>query len=518
MKNLAEMFRHTAQRFPDKEAVVYKGVRLSWFEIYCRAALVRARLLEQGVVRGDIVAIYAEHSPAQIASIFGILMADAAFTILSPALKDNQIKLQIADADVRAVVGTPAFLSRLNRICADRQMAQLEIDLNGVVSGVDPAQVPSADLGLSLAINIPTDVGCVIYTSGSTGRAKGVVVPQRTMLDGARVVSGYLKITENDAILSLLPYSFDYGLNQLLTTVLQGGKIVVHDFIFPQALVDELLHENITGMAAVPSLWPHLFNERMVAPVPNRKFPSLRYVTTAGGFHTQELLTKLSNFFSGTEIIVMYGLTESFRSSYLPFSEIFKRPGSIGKAVPGVELLVWNQEGQPCKPGEKGELIHRGLFVTYGYLNNPDMNSKKFVHLNTGGPGCLPEIAVRSGDSVSLDDDGYLYFHGRLDAQLKCNGYRVSPSEVEEVVLMYPDVSHAAAFGRPDPAIGEAVHVAYATYSGVKADEAALLKFLAKELPSYATPKSVAHYASLPLTGTGKVDYPAIKRAAEEGA
>lgn len=516
MKNLAEMLRITSQEFPDREAVVYGNLRLTWGDIYLSAALIRTRLLSQGIGRGDVVAIYAEHSPAQIAAIFGILMADAAFTILSPSHKDNQVKHQLTDSNARAVIGTRNFLEAIKTLSGDRGLNMLEVGLAGNLVGIDPNSFHQYDLGDTYSINIPSDVGCIIYTSGSTGRAKGVVVPQRTMIDGAKVVSEILKITKDDVILSLLPFNFDYGLNQLLTIVLQGGKIVLHNFTFPQDLIDDIERENITGMAAVPSLWPLVLNERLVKPDPKRRFPSLRYITTAGGFHTRDLLKAISEFFIDSEIIIFYGLTESFRSSCLPYSEIFKRQGSIGKAVPGVELLVWNEDGLPCKVGERGELIHRGLFVTYGYLNNPELNVQKFIRLTTGGPGCLPEVAVRSGDLVSLDNDGYIYYHGRIDSQMKCNGYRVSPSEIEEVVLMFHDISHAAAFGLPDAKIGEAVHVAYATYSGKEVNSKEMLIFLTKQLPSYAVPKKVFHYAHLPLTGNGKIDYPSLKINAEE--
>jgi acyl-coenzyme A synthetase/AMP-(fatty) acid ligase len=214
----------------------------------------------------------------------------------------------------------------------------------------------------------------------------------------------------------------------------------------------------------------------------------------------------------------MYGLTESFRSTYLPFSEAFTRPGSIGKPVPEVEILVLNERGERCAPGERGELVHRGAFVTYGYLHNPELNARKFIPLQTGGAGCLPEMAVRSGDVVSRDEDGYLYFHGRVDLQMKCNGYRVSPDEVESAVLLVPGISHAAVFGRPDPEVGEAIALAYATYAGTPVEEPALRRHLAQALPSYAVPRSIHFYKSLPLTPHGKIDYPALRRAAEEPA
>jgi acyl-CoA synthetase (AMP-forming)/AMP-acid ligase II len=510
MRNLAELLHATANRSPEKIALTFQNNHISWQQLHALASLVAGQLKISGITRGQVVAIYAEHSPAQVVSIFAAAMVDAAFTIISTTLKENQISHQISDSDAKYLIGTLPQLNAVRSLCESRGIPALTIKQTGELaeaSAIMPVPFPEK----CQARNIPADVGCIIYTSGSTGRAKGVVLPIRTLLDGARIVSGYLKITSDDITLSLLPLNFDYGLNQILTTVYTGAHAVMHSFSFPQDLVQILIKENITGMAGVPSLWPHLFNPKLFSGANKPSFPHLRYITTAGGQHPEGLLRQLVDFFPSTEIIIMYGLTESFRSSYLPFSELFKRIGSIGKAVPEVELLVVNSSGELCKPGEKGELLHRGAFVSYGYLNNGDLNDSKFVRIPTGGNGCISEIAVRSGDVVSLDEDGFIYFHGRADMQIKSNGFRVSPGEVEEVALKIEGVSHAAAFGYPDPKLGEVVYLAYATYSGHEIDRDILRRHFTKALPSYAAPRAVKHYSTLPLTSSGKISYPTLK-------
>ena len=225
-------------------------------------------------------------------------------------------------------------------------------------------------------------------------------------------------------------------------------------------------------------------------------------------------MRKLVEFFPHTEIIIMYGLTECFRSTYLPFAELLKRPGSIGKPVPEVEIMILNEQGQPCKPGEKGELIHRGAFISYGYLNATELTENRFIKVHTGGPGCVPETAVRSGDLVSRDEEGFIYFHGRLDMQMKCAGYRVSPSEVEEAVLLFSDMSQAASFGMPDSLLGQAVYLAYSTYSKRPVEQIQLERHLSKCLPSYAIPRYLRFYTKLPLTANGKFDYAVLKHDA----
>jgi len=517
MKNIAEMLRHTVERTPDRLALSFKGGHLTWYEIYARAVLLCNQLKKAGLGRGNKVAIYADHSPAQVIALFGVAMADAIFTIIHPLLKENQIKHQANDANIRAIITTEKKRNVINKLFEHRQIYLETISVDGLLIGMDPTQIPHTECNRPITQSIPTDVACIIYTSGSTGRPKGVVVPQKTLLDGARIVSGYLNITRDDALLSILPFNFDYGLNQLMTVAYTGARIVLRRFTLPQDLIKVLVEEKITGMAGVPSMWPHILNPKLFNASNKPDFEYLRYITTAGGVHTQDLLKKLTAFFPKTEIIIMYGLTESFRSTYLPFSQLFKRPGSIGKAVPEVEILAVNNKGEYCKPGEKGELIHRGAFVTYGYLNDPDLTKQKFIHLKTGGPGCLPEMAVRSGDIVSLDEDGFIYFHGREDMQIKCSGYRISPGEVEEAVVLIPDVSHTAVFGLPDSELGQSVNLAYSTYSRSPIDRIQIFKHLNRVLPSYAVPRHIHFYPNLPLTENGKIDYSVLRRDVSGG-
>ncbi|MEG3639637.1 AMP-binding protein [Magnetococcus sp. PR-3] len=516
MRNLAHLLHHRVSQTPDQRAIRHLDQTLTWRQLYSRAMAVRDHLHTCGVQRADVVAIHINHSLAQVIALFGIALADAVFTVVSVQLKSQQIQHQIMDCGTNHILTMASKRKLLEKMFAYRDTQLTVLHPSGVIENrAEPETIQTLPEQCHTR-SIPTDVGCIIYTSGSSGKPKGVVVPHRTLLDGARIVSGYLKITQKDRILSILPYNFDYGLNQLLSCVQTGANIVLAQFTFPKDILTILREEEITAMAGVPSMWPHFFLADFLDAKTRTPLPHLRYVTTAGGKHPMSLLEKLTALFAESDLIIMYGLTESFRSSYLPFSELFKRPGSIGKAVPEVELLVVNKEGNPCAPGEIGELIHRGAFVTYGYLNNPERTAEKFQHLATGGPGCLPEIAVRSGDLVSMDEEGYLYFHERADTQIKCSGYRISPSEVEEAVLAVPGIKQVAVFGQPSEMYGEVVVAAYATFDAEPMPLPHLKKALIHTLPSYAVPQFIQHYTALPTTASGKIDYPALKQHAEQ--
>lgn len=506
--NIAEMLRIRALATPDSIGLCYLEHRFTWREFYLQAHSLSLELARVGIGRGDVVAVYLPHSVGQAVALFAVAMRGAVFTLINPMLVAEQIKHQVSDADARAIVGAENLTRPLSEFFHSKDIAVVPADPAGVA---ESRWDPDCDLEQQLSAAIPADVCNYIYTSGSTGLPKGVVVPQRTVLDGARIVSGYLRITPDDHILSILPFSFDYGLNQLMSCVFTGARITLHQFIFPTDLVDLLENEGITGMAVVPPVWAKLLKPGIKK---DHRFSRLRYVTSGGGFHPPELLRRVTDFLPDTEIIVMYGLTESFRSTYLPFEQIHQRPGCVGRAVPEVDILVLNEQGKPCAPGEKGELVHRGAFVTYGYLNNPQLTAEKFIPLNIGGRDCLPETAVRSGDQVSMDEDGYIYYFGRIDQQIKSSGYRISPDEVAEAVLATPGVALAAAFGLPDEELGEAVHVAYETDSGEPLDSTDIKRHAKASLAAYAIPKHFHFYDKLPLNPNGKVDFGVLKHEA----
>lgn len=500
-RNLAELLEARAAASGDELAVVYKDARLSWSELLARARAVADRLFADGVGRGDVVGVLTPHCPAQIAALFGVAMVDAAYSIINPLLRPGQMAHQLRDAAMKAVIGCAPQREGVAGVLAEQGAEWIGIDELGQL------EQPSSEVGSARPAprNIPADVAMIIYTSGSTGRPKGVVVPHKTVLDGARIVSGYLGLRAEDRLLSILPLGFDYGLNQLLTAVRVGARVVMHSHVMPLDLLRILEREAITGLAAVPSIWPGVLAALKRRREPT-SLPALRYITTAGGAHSPALLRELDDAFPGSEIIVMYGLTESFRSCYLPYSELHARPGCVGRPVPEVEILVLDEHGQRCPPGTKGELVHRGAFVTYGYLNNPELTAERFIDLPGRGPGCIPEKAVRSGDLVSMSEDGFVYFHGRMDMQIKSRGYRISPDEVAEALMLVAGVQQAAVYGVPDAQLGQRIVAVYESDGGEAIAVSDFMAGLADRLPSYAMPREYHVRESLPRTANGKLD------------
>ena len=398
-------------------------------------------------------------------------------------------------------------IGRLDNILPDSDVAKViwESELNEIIGTYAGKNI--ADRGCG------EDIASIIYTSGSTGLPKGIVVTHRNLIDGARIVSHYLGITAAERILGLLPFNFDYGLNQLISTLYTGCSIVLFQFFMPNSLLDILSREKITGLPAIPTIWSAVFNPQLCRLDPERRFPELRYISNTGGKLPVPVVKKIRRQFPAAKLFLMYGLTEAFRSTYLDPAEVDRRPDSIGKAIPDVRVEAVDGDGNVCPPGEIGELIHGGACVTKGYWNNPELTARTF----RPNPMLPPhsrflDRVVYSGDLVRKDRHGFLYYVGRKDAMIKKEGYRVSPTEVEELLMGHQDVFEAVACGMEGEAAKTEIVALVTAKDAIDVD--ALYRFCRRKAPEYLVPDRILVVDRFAKTETGKIDRTgAIKEA-----
>jgi acyl-CoA ligase (AMP-forming) (exosortase A-associated) len=351
---------------------------------------------------------------------------------------------------------------------------------------------------------VDVDMTAILYTSGSTGKPKGVVLSHRNMVAGAKSVASYLGNHAEDTLLAALPLSFDAGFSQLTTAFHAGARVVLLNYLLPQDVIHALSRERVTGLTAVPPLYIQLTQQKW----PETIADHLRYFANTGGRMPRETLNALRKKLPKSRPYLMYGLTEAFRSTYLPPEEVDRRPDSIGKAIPNAEILVLREDGTECAPEEPGELVHRGALVAMGYWGDPEKTAERFRPLPGRESGLvLPEIAVFSGDSVRKDAEGFLYFIGRRDEMIKTSGYRVSPTEVEEVLYATRLVGEAAAFGIPHPTLGQVIAVIATPGPSGALDAAVLLQECRERLPAYMVPATIdIRKGPLPRNPNGKID------------
>jgi acyl-CoA ligase (AMP-forming) (exosortase A-associated) len=512
------MLRTSASRYPEKEALVHGDRRLTYEQVAARVRAFASSLRSAGIGAGERIGIYLEPSVAQVISIFGVSQAGAIFVPINAVLFPEQVKHICRDCGITALITSGKKFESLSALIDEIESLRFLV----IVADGEKIQstIPAYDFDTTTDLQtaaqcedraIGKDLAAILYTSGSTGKPKGVMLSHANVMAGASIVSDYLGITSGERILAVLPFSFDAGLNQLMTALQQGATLVLINFVFAKQIVETLVKEQITGLAGVPTVWSLLAqpSSTLQKNIP----PALRYITNTGGAMPQSVLKTLRAALPDTKIFLMYGLTEAFRSTYLPPEELDRRPTSMGKAIPDTEILVLNEDGRRCKPGEVGQLVHRGPTVSMGYWGNPEATNRVLKP----NPLLPPEIGdveriCYSGDLVKMDDDGFLYYVGRRDAMIKSSGFRISPTEVEEVVFQTGTVRHAAAIGVPDELVGQAVKVFVVPRDGEAVDTTLLSTFCEDRLPRYMVPRFFEVLEALPLTSSGKVDYPALRR------
>ncbi len=475
-----------------------------------------------GLRRGGRVAVYLDKRLETVIAMFGAAAAGGVFVPLNPILKPLQIQYVLRDCAAQVLVTSSDRLALLGEAlqgCDDLRHVV-------VVDGDAPPQPLQRyathrwqDLrGASLPGHrvIDIDMAAILYTSGSTGQPKGVVLSHRNLVAGAKSVASYLENSAPDVLLAVLPLSFDAGFSQLTTAFHAGARVVLLNYLLPRDVLNALVRERVTGLTAVPPLYLQLTQ----LPWPDGIDSHLRYFANTGGRMPLETLRALRSRLPKSKPYLMYGLTEAFRSTYLPPEEVDRRPDSIGKAIPNAEILVLREDGTECAADEPGELVHRGALVAMGYWNDAERTAERYRPLPGREGGLeLPEIAVFSGDVVRKDGEGFLYFIGRRDDMIKTSGYRVSPTEIEEVLYGTRLVGEVAAFGVAHATLGQSIVVIVTPKDDRPFDTAELLEACRERLPAYMVPGRIdCRSGPLPRNPNGKIDRKQLRLEFEAAA
>ena len=498
---------------PDKEAIVDGRQSYSYEALWRSASALGCALSTWGLRRGDRVGIYLDKSWEAVVSMFGVMQAGGVFVNISPLLREAQVTHIMRDCGMRVLISSAAKLESL-------QLPEVEAafyvgpDVPSLTWSQQCIPLPEATGDGHEATGpraTETDLATIIYTSGSTGRPKGIMLSHHNLVAGAQIVSTYLENTPADRVLSVLPFNFDAGLNQLTTMVRVGGTLVLQRSLLPGDILRSLRDERITGLGGVPSVWVLLLQNRKS--LRGKPLEYLRYITNTGGMVPKAHLDELRRLLPHAKIFLMYGLTEAFRSTYLPPEEVHRGPACIGRAIPNTDIWVLNGDGQECAPGEVGELVHRGPTVALGYWGD-DEKTRAVYRPNTFAPLQLRpyDQVVYSGDLVKRGEDGFLYFVGRRDELIKTQGYRVSPQEVEEILYQNPIIREAVAFGQGDVAHGQTIVAGVSLRNGVTDTGDKIRGHFSQRAPHYMVPATIHILDELPKTASGKIDRSTLKR------
>jgi acyl-CoA ligase (AMP-forming) (exosortase A-associated) len=411
---------------------------------------------------------------------------------INPLLKRMQVAHILADSGASLLITGRARLAALE---------QGDLPENCTAAGEEESEALFGQgIPLSPSSADPNSLAALLYTSGSTGRPKGVMLSHANMWLGAISVAHYLRLEAKDRVLAVLPFSFDYGQNQLFSTWAAGGCVVPLEFLAARDVIRAVERHQISALAGVPPLWVQLIE----TPWPPAAALSLRRLTNSGGKLAPSVVRRMREVFPAADIYSMYGLTEAFRSTYLEPELLDDHPDSMGTAIPFAEIMVVDAAGNAA---DEGELVHAGPLVAQGYWNDPERTAQRFkpapAHSTYGG------TAVWSGDRVRRDPEGLLYFVGREDGMIKTSGNRVSPTEVEEAAIASGLVYEAVALGFPDTRLGEAI--ALVVRPDRRGQEAELRAFLKRQLPNFMQPGPIIWRDELPRSPNGKLDRVELK-------
>ncbi len=507
---LCETLLDSAECQPNKTAIVVEGQAYTYKELLVNVQKFSNILIRRGVKRGDRVAIYMDNTWPCIISIYAISFAAGVFLIINPQTKAGKLEYIIKDSGAVMVLSDVHLNNQLSDVLANfnnlkyvicsggkGEVGKLRAVYGELISSFDEV-IESAD-ELDKHVNITSsDLAALIYTSGSTGNSKGVMHTHLSIMFTMGSLIEYLRLDENQVMLNVLPFAFDYGLYQLLMAIQVGATLVLErSFTYPAVIFKRIEEYSINTFPGVPTMFS------MLLAAHHRKricFPSITRVTNTAAALPDDYITGLKEIFPNALIYKMYGLTECKRVCYLEPELLEQKSRSVGKAIPGTETYLLTKEGDPVQPGETGTLYVRGPHVMLGYWKQHEMTEHMLK------PGNLPgERVLCTHDLFYMDKEGFLYFVGRSDDIIKTRGEKVSPIEVENILYSIDDVYEAAVVGVPDDVLGETIRAYVSLDKNSDLTDKKIRKICLSKLENFMVPKEVIILDELPKTATGKI-------------
>ncbi len=473
------VFQHS--RNLDKTAVIHKNQELSYKEL-CQGIDFVNKLCFP--LKGKAVLVVSENSPFFIKAFYGIIKSGCICVPVNPSAPLDELEYIIETLSIKTIFAEEKHLKKLNSLnTADFDIyteKALELCEMGITEGA--------------AVAPREDVAVIMFTSGSTDRPKGVMLTHYNLMYNTESIISYLNLRENDRMEVVLPFYYCYGTSLLNTHLRCGGSLVINNrFMFPDTVLTDINKYQCTGFAGVPSTFQILLR---MTDIKDRNLPSLKYITQAGGKLQDTYILELTEVLKGVELFIMYGQTEATaRLSYLPPAMVKTKMGSIGKGIPGTKLFVLNKEGQQVKPGETGEIAVKGGNIMKGYLNDEE-----------GTREVIRNGLLFTGDIGTVDEDGYIYVVSREKNIIKSGGNRISPRDIENVIVKIPEVVECVVVGVPHEILGEAVKAfVVLKHNHCSIDEKYIIDFCSERLARHKVPKIVVLMDSLPKNSSGKV-------------
>jgi long-chain acyl-CoA synthetase len=509
---LGEALEFSFRDYPLKTAAIYKDKEYSYTDLKEASENLAFHLVNSGITKGDRVAICMNNSWQCIVSIYGVSMAGAVFLVINPQTKANKLQYILNDCGAKVLISEgilmPELSLALEGLNEIQEVILSEIDSKNAnfTRGFIEFNDVISDSGTKAILPriIPNDLAALIYTSGSTGFPKGVMMTHQSMVFTSWSLIEYLRLTEKERIMLVLPLAFDYGLYQLIMSVTIGGTLIVeHSFNFPPTIFRQIEKLKPTVFPGVPSIYAMMIATHKKTGI---TFDCIEKITNTAAALPAEFTSDLRKIFPNALIFKMYGLTECKRVSYLEPELVDLKPNSVGKAIPGTEVFLLSEDGNPVAPNETGILYVRGPHVMAGYWNNEELSREMLK------PGLLPgERLLCAHDLFKMDSEGFLYFQGRNDDIIKTRGEKVSPIEVENVIYKFNGIREVAVIGIPDVFLGESIVAFVTSHDQAQISEKDIQRHCMANLEPFMVPQKIVFLPEMPKSSNGKIDKKELK-------
>lgn len=491
----------TAEKFPHKTALHHNDKTISYESLWQDVLGLTTFLVDNGFKKGERVALIQENSIEYVIVYYAVLAAGGIIIGLNTSAKSSDIInwLQHSDASWMFIqskyteINQVLDQSKIRHVVIGENFNQVDSKM-GLESFTEILENSNAEKFNLDIINIKeSDPAAIIYTSGTTGKPKGVTLSHNNLKQNIDSINSYLNLSSKDSILNILPFYYSYGNSILHTHIAVGATIYLENsFMFPKKVIEQMEKHKVTGFSGVPSTYAILLSRTQLD---NVNLQQLRYVTQAGGPMPPANISEFKQKVPSAKFIVMYGQTEATaRISYLPPENLEKKLGSIGFAIPGVEIEIRDEEGNKVSENEKGELFVKGPNIMLGYWKNDSATQQ-----------VIKDGWLKTGDLGSCDKDGYIYLSGRMTDMIKVSGHRISPLEIEEVIAQLDDVEEVVAVGVADEMTGQLIKVVIVLKEGATMDEKNIKAHCRKNIAMYKIPKHIVFADTLPKTASGKV-------------
>jgi acyl-CoA synthetase (AMP-forming)/AMP-acid ligase II len=486
----------SARRRPGTAALSWKTARWSYADLASAMNATAGFLRSNGRAPGDRIALLFRNSPHYVAAYYGALAAGCVTVPLNPHEHAQVLARQMEHCGARMLFGDPAHpeWGAIAELAQSSGVNAIEIEAEDDVGTLARylRQMGSRTGGSGAAPKVDA-LATVIYTSGTTGHPKGVMLSHGNLASNTVSIVQYLGLRADDRGMAVLPFQFSYGNSVLHMHLAAGAELLLEDSIaYPHAVLQRMADAGVTGFSGVPSTFALLLARCELSAF---DLSRLRYLTQAGGPMPKANIQRLREQLPHARLFVMYGQTEAAaRLSFLPPVRLDDKAGSVGVAIPGVELTVVRADGTKTNPNEVGEIVARGPNVMQGYLNDAEATREAL----RGG-------WLHTGDLGHLDDDGFLYIDGRAVEMIKVGAFRVSPQEIEEVIAALPAVAEVGVTAVPDELLGQAIKSVIVLKPGASLDARAVKAHCRQQLAMYKVPKIVEFADTLSYTATGKV-------------